>query len=224
MARTVGNPLVIAINAVSLALGSYALYYLSVIVVLPPHLAGAGQWQFLTNLSLLYTLFVFLVGLVAHVTKSPALFRLKNNLHPIALALESVVTLVYWPLRLMFVHILVKDPTAKFIPIFIDLCLHAMPAAALLVDFFVFMPKWTLSPQKSFAACVVISLVYWVWLKYLIDFQNGGEYPYMFLNFGGDATRLLIFVAVGLLGWVSFMVLRMLYDLVVAAEKVRKED
>lgn len=217
--RTPGHPVITAISSISLALGTWALCYLLLYIDLPPHLAGGGHWQFLTNLSLVFTLVVFLLGVVAHITKSAALFNLKNALHPIALALESVVTLVYWPLKLFFLHLLVKDPTRKMIPLAVDMCLHLLPVVSLLVDYIYFMPKWTITNWTALAACLVLTTLYWFLLKTLVDFENGGEYPYTFLNVDDEITRIAIFQVVGLVGFSSFLFFKKVYDLIVHPEE-----
>ncbi|OVF10548.1 hypothetical protein A9F13_02g03773 [Clavispora lusitaniae] len=216
--RTVGNPLSASIYIGAFALGCYPLNYLVNNVILPPHLAGGGHWQFLTNLSLLFSLMVFAVGFVGHLSKSAALYNLKNSLHPIALVLECVVTSVYWPLRIFLLHHLVKDPSREMIPLSIDLCLHLVPVVALMVDYIFFMPRWTITPSNAFCACIVLTSLYWFFLKSVIDFENGGEYPYMFLNVETDLVRALIFAAVGLVGFVSFLFFRTVYDVIVHPE------
>lgn len=224
MSRTVGNPWVVALDLTAIATGVYAVYYILSYVQLPPHLVGAGHWQFLTNISLLLSQVVFVLGAVAHFLESDVLFRIKNNLHPIALAVECIVTGIYWPLRIMFIHILVKDPKAKFVPMSVDICLHLCPVVGLAIDYFFFMPKWTLLPSFSFGVCAVFSALYWWWLKVIIDFENGGEYPYMFLNVPDELTRVLIFGIVTLLAFVLFMVLRALHDLLVRVDEEISEN
>lgn len=215
MPRTVGNPWVLAVDAAAIASGVYAVYYTMKYVQLPPHLVGAGHGQFLTNISLILSQIVFILGATAHLVKSESLFRFKNDLHPIALAVECIVTGIYWPLRIMFIHILVKDPKAKFIPMSVDICLHLCPVLGLAIDYFFFMPKWTILPTFSFGVCVVFSALYWWWLKVIIDFENGGEYPYMFLNVPDELTRVAIFAVVALLAFILFMVLRFLHGVFV---------
>lgn len=207
-----------------MVLGAYGLSYLCTKVTLPPHLEAAGQWQFLTNLSLVFSICVYLLGAAAHMKRSPALFALKNNLHPIALVLESVVTVIYWPLRLLFLQFLVKDPNHKFIPLFVDLCLHFVPVLVLLVDFFVFMPRWTISPAISAATCMVLSALYYVWLKVLIDVNTGAEYPYNFLNVPSELQRVVIFGAVAFVGFLLFCGLSWLYDIVKAPRTDAKKN
>lgn len=215
MPRTHGNKKVFLINAIATGLGGYAIWFSLYKVELPPHLAGAGQWQFLTQLSLAASLVVFAIGLAAHGLHSPALFLLKNALHPIAMILETVVTTIYWPLRLFLVHKLVKDPTRKHLPLSIDFCMHLVPFVALFVDYIFFMPKWTISSYSAFVICGALCGSYYLWLRRLVDVANGGEYPYEFLNVPDELTRIMIFGAVALLAFAFFLSLRALYTIVV---------
>lgn len=226
--RLPGHPVITIITALSFVLGTWALRYLIAHTELPPHLEAGGHWQFLTTLSLLFTLVVFFVGVMAHITKSSALFHLKNCMHPIALALECVVTMVYWPLKLFFLHLLVKDPARKMVPLVVDMCLHLLPVVSLLVDYIFFMPKWTITNWTALGACLVLTTLYWFWLKQLVDFENGGEYPYMFLNVDNEVTRIAIFQMVGFAGFASFLFFKLVHDLIVHPEveepdKLKKE-
>lgn len=216
--REVGNSTVIGIYGAALALGAFAISHTFSHIELPPHLIGAGHWQFLTNLSLAFSLVVFAIGLASHLAKSPTLFNLKNSLHPIAFVLESVVTLTYWPLRIFLIKLLVKDPTRKMVPIFVDMCLHLFPVLALSVDYFFFMPRWTITSENAFASCFILTLLYWFYLKQVIDFENGGEYPYMFLNTDTEAQRILIFGMIGLVGFAMFLFSKKVYDIIVHPE------
>lgn len=223
--RTVGNPIIAVIDVASLILGGNALHYLFTKVKLPAHLAAAGQFQFLTNLSLLISLIIFALGAVAHLTRSVPLYNFKNTIHPIGMVLEAVVTTVYWPLRLFFLGHLIKDPKRELVPIPIDLCLHLLPAASLLIDYLVFMPRWTLPAGGALSAVVALTSIYWAWLKFLIDFENGGEYPYEFLNGDDETKRAIIFTIVALTGFVFFLIIKKAYDVLVGAEEdVEKQD
>lgn len=218
MARTVGNVGSALVNAIALGFGSYGFYYTVKYIELPPYLATAGRWQFLTNLSLAISLVVFALGAVGHAIESPKLFSIKNAIHPIALVLELVVTIVYWPLRLVFIHLLVSDPSRKFIPMFVDICLHLVPGVALVTDFFCFMPRLTVNNRDSFIICMLLTFMYWAWLKRLIDVKNGGQYPYNFLNVDTELKRAVIFVTIGVAGYGAFLLLKRLYDIMVDIE------
>lgn len=135
-------------------------------------------------------------------------------MHPIALALESVVTTVYWPLRLFFLPLLVKDPTRKMIPMHVDVCVHLVPVVFLLADYLVFMPRWEVTTLNAFGACSILTTAYWWWLKHVIDFEKGAEYPYNFLNGDSEAMRIVIFAAVSLVGFSLFLICRAVYAVV----------
>lgn len=225
--RRVGDPYITTIDFISLIIGLYG-YQQITSIQLPPHLQDAGHWQFLTNLSLVYSLFVFLVGFVAHITKSHTLFLFKNNLHPIGLALETIVAGVYWPLRLFFLHLLTKDPSKFYLPLSTDLCIHLMPVVSLLIDYLVFMPRWTISDNTALGFVVLLTTFYWVLLDNLIDFENGGSYPYEFLNVEKDSQRILVFAVVAAVAFAQFLFMRRVYDWVVgkteeASDKIDEE-
>jgi hypothetical protein len=221
MGRTVGNPQALALDIVSLAIGTFGMSFTAFNIQLPPHLAKAGQWQFLTNLSLAYSLIVFFIGAVAHITKSQLVFKLKNDIHPIALALECVVTIVYWPLRIFWIHLLTKDPASWGLPLQVDLLIHLMPAISLLLDYFLFMPRWTLKKTSAFGICSLLTSFYWFWLHHIIDFENGGDYPYLFLAVERTSDRVAIFSLVGFTGFALYLLLNSVYLLVV--RKAREE-
>lgn len=155
---------------------------------------------------------VFTLGVFAHALRSSHFFKIKNALHQIALVLEIVVTLVYWPLRLVYINLLVSDPSRKFIPMLVDTCFHLVPGVALVIDFFCFMPRFTVNNRDAFSVCMLLTLMYWAWLKKLIDVENGGQYPYQFLNVEDELTRVIIFVIVGSTGYGAFLLLHRLYD------------
>jgi hypothetical protein len=203
------------IDGISLLIGGYGIYGNILTCVLPPHLAGGGHWQFLTNLSLIYSMVVFGLGFIAHLTKNQRLFAVKNTIHPIGIALESIVALIYWPLRIWFIHLLANDPSLMTIPLSIDLSIHLMPLVSLLIDYLVFMPKWTIRTSTALMICTAFTICYWVLLKYLIDVENGGVYPYAFLNVDTELQRGIVFCMVGLSTFCQFLSLRKLYETIV---------
>lgn len=217
--RIVGSKPMLVINAISLAVGLYGVYYSIIVVELPPHLVGAGPWQFLTNLSLVYSMIVFALGFVAHWTKSQDIYVIKNLMHPVGLALESIVAVIYWPLRLFFIHLLLSDPTTKRIPVSVDLAIHLMPVVSLLIDYLIFMPRWTISIPSALGVCTFLTVCYWSLLQRLIDVESGAKYPYGFLNVPTEKDRFVVFGIVGLVSFVQFLLLKRLYDLVVDYKK-----
>lgn len=218
MTRTVGNSIVIVLDAVSLAIGIYGLFNVSQIQ-LPDHLIGGGRWQFLTNLSLVYSLIIFTLGLISHVTRSESLFKFKNLVHTFGFVTELVVFSVYWPLRLFFIKKLVKEGSIR-ISLLTDLSIHFMPAVSLALDFFLFMPNFNLRTELAFLGCISLTSVYWLWLNYIIDFTNGGVFPYEFLNGDSSLVRACVFWGIGISAFIQFLLMRYLYNKFITSKSV----
>ena len=217
--RSVGNRAALVVDLASLAIGGWGLWT-NIHYELPHHLADAGHWQFLTNISLAYSLLVFALGFLAHALYSQPIFSLKNSLHPIALTMEMIVASVYWPLRLLFLHLLVDDVSRFTFPVQVDLAIHLFPVVALAADYILFMPPWTITTRSALLGCAGITVAYWFHLARLIDMSKGAMYPYQFLNVEDDTVRGSIFVIVGLVGFLMFLVARQLHGWIVPKQKL----
>lgn len=207
--RTAGQLKAILLNVISLAIACYGVFKISQIQ-LPDHLKDAGHYQFLTNISLLVSMITFILGLAAHVTKSSVLFNIKNVVHTFAFIVEAVVTLVYWPLRLFFLKLLVKNGNVR-IGLLTDLSIHLMPFVSLAIDFFYFMPNFAIPAYGVFFSCLALTSAYWVWLETIIDPKKGGSLPYEFLVHDDKRTTLVVFWCIGLSAFVQFLIMRFLY-------------
>lgn len=226
--RTVGNQTITLISLFSAIIACYGLSHIAMLE-LPPSLEGGGHWQFLTNLGLILSLIIFILGAVAHLTKSTFLFNLKNTIHPIGLAVELIITLVYWPLRLFLIDLLLPDPNRDLLPLLVDLSIHLMPVVSLLVDYLVFMPKWTITNSTAILIVVFLTSGYYYLLQSLIDVNNGGVYPYGFLNTETELQRIIIFIVIGSIAFIQIPLMRLLYDKIVTGTseletKIDKKD
>ena len=221
--RVVGNPVIIAIDVVSVDVGLYGVVNV-LKLELSEDLQNAGHFQFLTNLSLIYTVGVFIIGLVGHLTRSSFLFDLKNNLHPVALALESIVAIVYWPLRLFWLELLTKNPENFSLALSVDLSIHLMPVVSLLIDYLVFMPRWTIRNNTALGLITFLTTAYWFLLKYLVDTENGGRYPYAFMDMESDGLRMVVFGVVGVVAFLQFLFMRSIYDFIVAKTELADRE
>lgn len=213
-----GNKYILAIDIISLGLGINGMVAVANLP-LPPHLQAAGPWQFLTNLSLMLSNIVFALGVIAHATKSSTIFQWKNRLGPFGLIMEMIVFMVYWPLRLFFLHLLVKNIDDFRATLFIDLSIHLMPVVLLLVDFMWFLPTCTITNSQALAICLVATGGYWLWLHRIVDLENGAEFPYNFLNVDSTVVRGVIFTFVGLVAFLNFVLIQMVYRSVVSERK-----
>lgn len=210
MARIVGNKISLALNVAAAAVIGYGCCVVHQLV-LPANLQEAGHLQFLTNLSALLTVVYYAVSIAAHLSKSQSIYSAKNNyLLPVVLALEFVVSAVYWTLRFFATYLI----TFEEVPFAIDFTLHIAPLASLAVDYFYFLPAVTISAVQQLGLCAALTGAYWLWLEHLVDAEKGQSYPYPFLNVE-TPKRAVIFAFVGLVAFGGFTVLRKLHELVV---------
>ena len=85
-----------------------------------------------------------------------------------------VISLVYWTLILLLPSLIVLSDDLR-LPLSIDLALHASPASALLVDFFIFDTKYE---ERELKYCVpfaatVFAVWYGLWVEHCAKNNNG---------------------------------------------------
>ena len=178
MPKAVITAVKVAVIAV-LVLGIYETMTLPV----PPHLEHGGNWQFLTNLSLIATT----VYVVLDVIQFNSTFLI--YFHHLCGNLEFVVTVTYWTLIILFPEMLNSD--SFDVSLLLDLKIHFLPYLVLLL----FYRKPLISFGQSFLLSVVSMLGYWAWIEYLVHTDPQLRYPYPFLNGLGLADRLVWFVS-----------------------------
>ena len=96
--KNAGNVYSGILSLVSFGIGTNALLTL-LAYVLPPQLATAGHFQFLTNLSLLLSIVFWFLNVINHIVKNNYLEQIKLVTLWVSTTLETIVFLVYWPLR-----------------------------------------------------------------------------------------------------------------------------
>lgn len=199
--------------------GIYGLYRCTSII-LPPKLMQAGHKQFLTNISLFICIIQEITTFIScswyKGKNEKAKFLAEEILLPISLVLESVVTSVYWPLRIFFTHLIFqKNPNYahksrnEYLPLHIDMCLHLFPFIGMLVNFYYFKKDKFVIKNNTvvLSVCYVFGLAYILWLKFLIP--EGGKYPYPFLDIG-EPYKTLIMLAVTNIGFAFLKVFQWL--------------
>ncbi|ODV76737.1 uncharacterized protein CANTADRAFT_33238, partial [Suhomyces tanzawaensis NRRL Y-17324] len=146
---------------------------------LPPHLAKAGNFQFLTNASLTVATLYLIVNLA-----SPNA-RVLTPWHHLVSNLEFVVTTAYWTMILCFPHHLNTD-SFEF-DLALDLKIHLLPYVYLLLD-----RKPMVSFVRSAAQSVAFIGVYWAAIELHVYLNQDGItlYPYPLLNGIGVWGRL----------------------------------
>ncbi|SMN21047.1 similar to Saccharomyces cerevisiae YHR140W Putative integral membrane protein of unknown function [Maudiozyma saulgeensis] len=204
------------LNVLSLAVGCWGLSHATTLV-LPPSLRDAGHKQFLTNISVVATLISNVCNIsnyfIQRINLNINLLKFSNFISrhivlPIALVLETVVPLVYWPLRLFAMKLIMQGVSSgkSPIPISVDLAIHFFPCVFLLCDHYLSGTgkKFIISNRKAWFLVTALGSGYYKYLALLIDPSIGQKYPYPFLDVA-EPYKSIIFVCITSLAW-SFYV------------------
>ncbi|KAF9023872.1 hypothetical protein BDZ89DRAFT_1069534 [Hymenopellis radicata] len=177
-----------------------------------------GHFQFLTIQALFVSIFAMAVAALVDVFPSVSGLRTtKRALLMVAMPLESVVASVYWPLMMFLPYAILQaeaaensEPTFSTemiklarIPLPIDLALHAVPAASLLLDFILSEKKYSKSAE-SYAMPLVgaCALLYSSWAEYCASIN--GHFPYPFLTDNPFGIRVVIYAGASGIAYWSF--------------------
>ncbi|KAF5315751.1 hypothetical protein D9611_004596 [Ephemerocybe angulata] len=122
---------------------------------------------------------------------------LRRYLFVTAMPLAVVITSIYWTLLLLFPHLIVAQdfgtpgegsssseaPAPFYLPLSIDLALHACPAISLVIDFFIFERKYTKTEVNVAVPAIVVAyaVFYGSWVEFCSS-KNNGVFPYPFLT------------------------------------------
>ncbi|KAH8117342.1 FAR-17a/AIG1-like protein [Phellopilus nigrolimitatus] len=179
-----------------------------------------GHLQFLTIQSMAVSWLTMLLSLFCDLLPtSQPLKQTKRAFFMIALPLSVVVTSIYWSLMLFLPSLILQPvpgssepssssaaPTPDFvrIPLSLDLALHAVPAAALLVDFFAFEDSYGVRAARHGATAMAFAFGVWysVWVEYCAS--HNGTFPYPFLTVNPLPIRIVIYGAVTTIAFLSF--------------------
>lgn len=173
-------------------------------VILPNELASAGHIQFLTNLSLLFTIFTILSNILTILVPSSLVNYVNIYMNAISIILETLVALIYWSLRIFFIHLIVPKGVTEenFIPVHTDVAVHLFPITFLSLDYyFIKYQNFNIPTINVLLIVTALTSAYWFLLEYLI--VPPASYPYPFLNVATQ-ERLVIFAFVALAGFVFY--------------------
>lgn len=192
---------------------------------LPEQLAEAGHWQFLTNLSLVLTAVAQSSNYLTILTDVDVFRKLNVALNAAALVAETLVSSIYWTLKLFFMPLIIPEnvPKQMHIPLHLDLAIHLFPVMFLSADYyFNRTDSFGLPPLLVLALVITLSGGYWCVLEALV--KPPAHYPYPFLNADFD-VRLKIFSVVAILGFVFYQVYEYFHAVVKKAlyEKIKAE-
>ena len=186
-------------------------------VHLPPSLAGAGHRQFLTILAVCVTIGNNVINVAAQLRPGPQLsFYSRQLTLPVALVLETVVAVVYWPLRLFALPLImhnVNDGSRMPLRVSVDCAVHLLPLVYLAVDYLVVERKpFEMSYKKAWVIVTVLGLGYKRYLSVVVDSAAGAVYPYPFLDVQ-EPYQSAIFVIVTTFAWAVFCSYRKIHTM-----------
>ncbi|CCD26537.1 uncharacterized protein NDAI_0H03640 [Naumovozyma dairenensis CBS 421] len=205
-------------NLVCFVISSWGLRWATTIT-LPPSLRQAGHKQFLTNISVIVTLFSNITNIadffIQRYAKCPTLrnrsHRIsKHTILPVALVMESIVPAVYWPLRLFAMKLIMQgipeNNSPSPIPLSVDCAIHLVPFVFLFADHYLSGSgeKFVISNKKAWVIVTLLGLSYYRFLGLLINTERGQSYPYPFLDVD-EPYKSIIFVAVTSITWLFYV-------------------
>lgn len=163
-----------ALHAAGLSSFAYSFAYL---VKHPNPINDSYGWhmQYLTIIGLSLATLTFTSGLLADLTLSPRLFRIKNALSITSAPLEVLISILYWGLQLINPK-LVQPDWAPPLELHADLGFHALPSIALVIDLLFFSPPYAVDFLPAFGLSGLIAFGYWFWIEHC--YQKNGFYPY----------------------------------------------
>ncbi|TEB31282.1 hypothetical protein FA13DRAFT_1764169 [Coprinellus micaceus] len=186
-----------------------------------------GHSQYLTIQGLWIAVATMILGVLLSIFSFLNFLRpLRRYLFVTAMPLSVVISSIYWTLLVFFPHLIVASiqqpgapsssseaPAPFYLPLSIDLALHAAPAIALATDFFAFESKYTEKEVRTAVPTIMVAytLFYSSWVEFCAT-KNDGNFPYPFLTISPPGVRLLIYAGAGVLGAVSFRVLNSLHS------------
>ncbi|KAF2480817.1 FAR-17a/AIG1-like protein [Neohortaea acidophila] len=195
----------------SLGLASFA-YSFSWLVRNPNPVNDSYGWhmQYLTIIGLSLAAATFTVALLADITDSHTLFKIKNALAVASAPMECLISLLYWTLRAIDESLVLPD-WAEPLPLHTDFSFHAIPALALVIDILFFSPPYTIAVLPALALSGCIAFGYWVWIERCYQFNQ--FYPYPLFEILSTPQRVGLFASSALLMTGVTMLLISLYGL-----------
>ncbi|KAJ7172592.1 FAR-17a/AIG1-like protein [Mycena filopes] len=175
-----------------------------------------GHFQYLTIQGLAVAWLTMAVGLVEDFFPSINGIRAtKRMLFIAAMPIATVVSLIYWTLLLAFPHLILQalpesPDSPMLLPLKVDLCLHAVPAIGLLVDFMIFEHKYEKQASLNVVPITSLCTVWYGWWVELCASKNG-NFPYPFLTLNPLETRIGIYVGACIVACLSFYGLNALH-------------
>ncbi|KAH9945955.1 FAR-17a/AIG1-like protein [Epithele typhae] len=181
-----------------------------------------GHFQFLTIQGLAIAWLTMLTSMACDLIPSSTLLRnAKRAFLMGALPLAIVISVIYWTLLIFLpTLILLEDPEpssvagepeSQRLPLHVDLCLHAIPAISLIVDFYLLEKKYSKSISRygALSLASVLGTWYACWVEHCAAYN--GFFPYPFLTYNPPNVRAMIYAGATAFAAGAFMLLNALH-------------
>ncbi|KJA27534.1 hypothetical protein HYPSUDRAFT_35449 [Hypholoma sublateritium FD-334 SS-4] len=183
-----------------------------------------GHFQYLTIQGLILASISMVLGMVFSIFSDlTVLYAAKRYVSMVALPVSVVISLIYWSLLLLFPSLIIPAmgadatgsssaaPLLFYLPLHVDLSLHAVPAISLILDFFLFEKKYS-QREVGVAPFVAVAFASWyaIWVEYCSK-MNGGIFPYPFLTENTQAGRIAIYIGATVFSLFSFNLINRLH-------------
>ncbi|KAG0182073.1 hypothetical protein DFQ28_007996 [Apophysomyces sp. BC1034] len=119
----------------------------------------------------------------------------------IAVPVEALVSVLYWPMVLTAREMLVPKDSPFDLPLSLDLALHLWPTLFIWFDFLVYNTTFKRS-STHVTALYIFAMLYYVWTAYC--FHRNGFWPYPFLGEFSHAGRAVLYMACGTLAVIMY--------------------
>ncbi|EJU05567.1 hypothetical protein DACRYDRAFT_20009 [Dacryopinax primogenitus] len=190
-----------------------------------------GHWGFLTIQGLVFASITIWLGLICDLLPSFAVAKTgKRYFQMISIALACTISCIYWGLILTAPHLILPrlpvgdnsfgfipgettgELVVVYIPLHLDLALHAVPGISMALDFLLFEKKYTWHEMWMQAPGMVLLFVFWYGgLTEYLGELNDGIFPYPFLTVNPLPIRVAIYCGAGTLAYLSFLFLNAIH-------------
>ncbi|OLL22756.1 UPF0641 membrane protein [Neolecta irregularis DAH-3] len=169
-----------------------------------------GHFQFLTIIGLVAAAVGFTAALLADISGSFQLFKIKNYISIISTPLACLVSLLYWTIIAVNKEMMLPPEIIEKMTPTRDFGLHLSPLIFLTIDFLLFSPPWAINTKTAFYIHFSLGQGYFRWIQYCQ--KQNGWWAYPFLENMTMMQRKVFIVASTFISWLIFVGFRALYD------------
>lgn len=166
--------------------------------------------QMLTILTLTVAYVHFLVAFLQDLyPRSAATRSVKRTLLLIAAPCETLVSLLYWPIKFYDPSLLAPPELMAMFELSADLSMHALPTALCLIELFVFSEALETSNVRAAAVYCAYGAGYYFWTER--NASLNGTYPYPLMDLMTSQQRISLFIGATTVAFGSYLVLKTIY-------------